>query len=857
MDKSWMRERRFSPSYNEGVKSFMQFVEDHIGANKEVPCPCNQCLNVLLKTQDVVLAHLMINGMDVGYTKWVYHGEIYNLSVDDPCIVADNEADGADNEADGADNEADGDSDEEDGLFDLLDEHQNLINNEVEDDGHFSSKGFDEYIEMLGRAQKELYPNCTKYSQLSFIVKLLHLKVYNKWSNKSFNMLLKLLKDILPKDNLVPNSYYAAKNTLNSLGLGYTTIHACRYDCALYWRENSLLQACPVCKTSRWKADDGKGKKTPWKILRYFPLKPRLRRLFMSSKTASEMRWHKEKRNEDDNWLRHPADSKEWKDFDKEFSWFAQDPRNVRFGLASDGFNPFGNMSNSYSMWPVILTPYNLPPWMCMKEHFLFLTLLIPGPCAPGKDIDIYMQPLINELQDLWTNGIETYDNHTKCMFQLHAAVLWTINDFPAYGNLSGWSTKGYLACPTCNKDAPSERLHSKIGYLGHRRFLPINHRWRKDKKFNGRRETRLPPPFLSGDNVVEQISQVTTKLPGKHPNILNKRKRPSSDLNWVKQSILFTLPYWRKLNLRHNLDVMHIEKNICDNIVGTLLNITGKTKDTIKARQDLESLKIRKELHLVRRNDGKYEMPHACYTMTKEERRNFCQFLKEVKFPDGYASNVSRCANVNEGKLVGLKSHDCHILLQRLLPVGVRGGMDVRVTSVLAELGDFFHRLCCKTINVGALDKLQEDIITILCKLEMIYPPAFFDVMVHLAVHLPNEVKLGGPVQYRWMYPIERFLNTLKGFVRNKAHPEGSIAESYLVDECLTFCSMYLDGIETQFNAPERNFDTEICDELSIFSSKVRLLGASDYVQPTSNELNQMHWYILSNCEEVQPYME
>ncbi|CAN1791692.1 hypothetical protein LINPERHAP1_LOCUS19427, partial [Linum perenne] len=75
---------------------------------------------------------------------------------------------------------------------------------------------------------------------------------------------------------------------------------------------------------------------------------------------------------------------------------------------------------------------------------------------------------------------------------------------------------------------------------------------------------------------------------------------------------------------------------------------------------------------------------------------------------------------------------------------------------------------------------------------------------MVHLAVHLPHEAKLGGPVQYRWMYPIERFLGTLKGFVRNKAHPEGSIAESYIVNECLTFCSMYLDGIETQFNAPE-----------------------------------------------------
>ncbi|CAN1160625.1 hypothetical protein LINPERPRIM_LOCUS37686, partial [Linum perenne] len=90
---------------------------------------------------------------------------------------------------------------------------------------------------------------------------------------------------------------------------------------------------------------------------------------------------------------------------------------------------------------------------------------------------------------------------------------------------------------------------------------------------------------------------------------------------------------------------------------------------------------------------------------------------------------------------------------------------------------GHFFHRLCCKSLHVDAFVKLKDDIVTILCKLELIFPPAFFDVMVHLAIHLPHEAILGGPVQYRWMYPIERYLSTLKGFVRNKAHPEGSIA--------------------------------------------------------------------------------
>ncbi|RVW33938.1 hypothetical protein CK203_082982 [Vitis vinifera] len=93
--------------------------------------------------------------------------------------------------------------------------------------------------------------------------------------------------------------------------------------------------------------------------------------------------------------MRHPVDSLAWKNFDNVHPSFALEPRNVRLGLASDGFNPFGNMSISYNMWLVVLIPYNLPPWMCMKQTFFMLSLLIPGPTAPGNDIDIYLQPLI------------------------------------------------------------------------------------------------------------------------------------------------------------------------------------------------------------------------------------------------------------------------------------------------------------------------------------------------------------------------------------------------------------------------------------------------------------------------------
>ena len=95
--------------------------------------------------------------------------------------------------------------------------------------------------------------------------------------------------------------------------------------------------------------------------MHYFPLKPRLQRLFVTPTIAEDMLWHKYKQ-EKDGIYRHQADSKEWKHFNELHVSFASDPRNVRLGLASDGFNPFDNVSNSYSMWPVILVPYNLPP---------------------------------------------------------------------------------------------------------------------------------------------------------------------------------------------------------------------------------------------------------------------------------------------------------------------------------------------------------------------------------------------------------------------------------------------------------------------------------------------------------------
>jgi hypothetical protein len=150
----------------------------------------------------------------------------------------------------------------------------------------------------------------------------------------------------------------------------------------------------------------------------------------------------------------------------------------------------------------------------------------------------------------------------------------------------------------------------------------------------------------------------------------------------------------------------------------------------------------------------------------------------------------LKRCVDDKTCKVSGLKTHDYHIILEKLLPLVIRRILPEDVSRSLIELSRFFSALCSNELVPSDLDKLSRSIKETICRLEMVFPPAFFDIMIHLPVHLDEEGKVGGPVCYRWMYPVERYPHTVKGYVRNKAQPEGSIAEAYIAEECLTFCS-------------------------------------------------------------------
>ncbi|GKE49533.1 reverse transcriptase domain-containing protein [Tanacetum coccineum] len=109
-----------------------------------------------------------------------------------------------------------------------------------------------------------------------------------------------------------------------------------------------------VCKTSRWNDNNTTGKKVHKKVLHYFSIIPRLQRLYKYNHTAKKMTWYATRKSTENDKMQHPVDGKTWKNFDTRYSGFAAELRNVRLGLSADGFNPFGNLSQSYSMWPII-----------------------------------------------------------------------------------------------------------------------------------------------------------------------------------------------------------------------------------------------------------------------------------------------------------------------------------------------------------------------------------------------------------------------------------------------------------------------------------------------------------------------
>nr|GLL44704.1 uncharacterized protein LOC109190933 [Ipomoea trifida] len=262
-----------------------------------------------------------------------------------------------------------------------------------------------------------------------------------------------------------------------------------------------------------------------------------------------------------------------------------------------------------------------------------------------------------------------------------------------------------------------------------------------------------------------------------------------------------------------------------------------------------------RPQLELVEQN-GRFLMPKASYSLHRTNQLAVYEWLETLKLPDGFSSNLATCVDSTSSKLIGMKSHDCHIFMQFLLPIAFMYLPSCH-WKPLTELSAFFRNLCSTSLRVDNICEMEKSIVLTLCKLERFFPPALFDCMEHLPVHLPYEARLGGPVQYRWMYPFERFLNHLKSKMKNKRYVEGSIADAYMLEESTHFASIYFDDdVQSRRTRIGRNLndggiDPNLPITLSIFNRPGRSMGKRKTRYLSAEEYFAAHQYVLLNCEE------
>jgi hypothetical protein len=342
----------------------------------------------------------------------------------------------------------------------------------------------------------------------------------------------------------------------------------------------------------------------------------------------------------------------------------------------------------------------------------------------------------------------------------------YSMHDFLAYGIFASWCVHGKFLCPVCK--AALEFMWLKKGgkfssFDKHRQFLPLDHAFRGDTKnfTKGVTVTAPVPQKMTIAQVHAQIdalvlpTQKDNPKKGKRMKLNPKKDKPKKNHfvgygekhMWTHRPGLERLPYFDDLVLPHSIDEMHTKKNVVEALWATLMDIPEKTKDNPKARVDLATLCDRPNLHMRPPRDGKpWKRPKADYILEKQQRTEVIEWMQTLSFPDGFAANLRRGANPSTGRVLGMKSHDFLIWIKRLLPSMVRGYVPEHIWMVLAELSFFFRQLCAKEISLKVVEELEKMALELVCKLEKIFPPVFFLSMQHLILHLPTEVRLGGP---------------------------------------------------------------------------------------------------------------
>ncbi|KAL8116598.1 hypothetical protein AgCh_022944 [Apium graveolens] len=283
-DQSWMSHRDngrggLSDEYKRGVDSFVKFAQRVKDSDENILCPCNECKNLLWRTEDELKMHLYRFGIIESYTRWYCHREKSDFH--NHYSMGTNQ------------NDEDDVHDAFEMLRDLGEEQ-----NEIEDMEEEPNEEASQFYNMLNHASVPLSTNHEKHSRLSFFMKLLYFKNRHHCRQKGFDELLELIGSVLPDKHTLPKKYSEVKNMVSGLNMGYEKIDAYENDCMLFYKTRADKLKCDICGADIYKKmKDEKKKPIAKKILRDVV----------------------------EGQLTHPADGDEWKQFDRAFPSFANE----------------------------------------------------------------------------------------------------------------------------------------------------------------------------------------------------------------------------------------------------------------------------------------------------------------------------------------------------------------------------------------------------------------------------------------------------------------------------------------------------------------------------------------------------
>ncbi|KAL6584302.1 hypothetical protein OROMI_003591 [Orobanche minor] len=233
------------------------------------------------------------------------------------------------------------------------------------------------------------------------------------------------------------------------------------------------------------------------------------------------------------------------------------------------------------------------------------------------------------------------------------------------------------------------------------------------------------------------------------------------------------------------------------EHILDTILSKKDKSKDTIQGREDMRELGIHRDQWMqTDAASGKQVKPIAPFCLNKAEKMDFLKNLKNLRLPSGFSSNLSNIVSLDPPGLLVMKSHDYHVIMQYLLPVLLQHAFPTHpeLRRALHQISLFFNLLCSKVVSRREIQDAKYMVVEALCVLEKKYfPVSFFDISIHLIMHLSDEALMCGPSHTLWMYPFERSMKECKDIPSNKRYVEGSIAESHLLRESVRYAMEYI----------------------------------------------------------------